>query len=681
MAYRPFAVLPGVQPTTDGTPLSIRHWRDTLHCRFVDGYLQKIGGWIKVLFFRGEEVSGVPRSMFSIELFQRPNLVIGTNTRLYNVNGGQLFNITPLDTTSLPAPSSLSTQYGLLANNPFTMVNGSNRIVVADADVSRLRLGDSVTLSGAAGAVRGIPQAQLNAQHVIREIIVGGYAIRVASNATSSGTGGGATINRASGLLRATVANTLTDGDRVRISGATDTGGILAADINDEHITRNVTAAYFDFMTDGTATSSVTTAGGASTVYFPQLPAGTIDELALQGYGAGLYGVGLYGTALSSNSGRIYPRVWYFDRYGEDLIATPGNGEGVYRWNGQSITAPSLVANAPTDVNYAFVSDNTLVTFGSDGIENRIAASDQGNITQWVSSSTNQVFRDDIEGAGRLLSHVPVRGNNLIFTETQTYTFRKISLEAGVWEIKLVDPNIGIISSQARASVRGFGYFMSKDNFYMYRGANLEIIPSNNPSIPHCTALKYIFSNLNTSQKSKIFARYDPKFDELTWHYPSASSMEPDRTVTVNLTTFVWSIDKIERTAAEYPSLGTAYPRLADFSGNVYLHEVGNDDNGVALPFMAKTCLFTGTEKTSTLSSFVPDSIQSGDVTVDLVSRLWPQSTKLMYNKTFTVSPESEEIQDAINGRYWDYTVSGNVIDQEFRMGVWQEQLMESSSK
>jgi len=679
--YRPLAVLPGVQPDTDAPPLAGKHWRYTLHCRFVNGFLRKIGGWENINFFRGDVVSGVPRSMFSVELLQRPNLIIGTHTRLYDVNGGQLFNITPLQTVSVAAANSLSTQYGLLASNPFTMVNGSNRIVIADTQASRLRLGDSVTLSGAASAVNGIPQAQLNAQHVIREILPAGYAVRVASNATSSGTGGGATINRATGLLRLTAANTLPEGDRVGISGAANTGGILAADINMEGITRNNTATYFDFMTDGTATSSVTASGGASTVYFPQIPAGTIDEVALQGYGAGLYGVGLYGTALSSSSGKIYPRIWFMDRYGESLIATAGNNTGVYQWDGQSISAPILIPNAPDDVNYAFISDNTLVTFGADGIENRIAASDQGDIEQWTSSSLNQVFRDDIEGAGRLISHLPVRGSNLIFSEGQTYTFRKIAREAGVWEIKIVDPNIGIIAPLARASVRGIGYFMGKDNFYMYQGSNLQIIPSNNPEIPHCTALKYVFSNINTSQKSKCFAEYNPIYDELTFHYPSGSSLEPDRSVTVNLTTFVWHIDLMDRTAAEAPALGTAYPRMADFDGNIYYHEVGNDADAESLPFNARTCLMTATQDTSNLHSFVPDSDQSGSINVNIKSKLWPQSTVFSYDKNYTINPDTEEVQDMINGRFWEYTLSGNELDQDFRMGVWQEQVSKGSPK
>ena len=87
--------------------------------------------------------------------------------------------------------------------------------------------------------------------------------------------------------------------------------------------------------------------------------------------------------------------------------------------------SPVLVTNAPTKVNYAFVSNNILVTFGADTgsgqVENRILASDYADRTLWTSSSTNQVLTTPSRG-GRLISHIPVEGRNLIFTENQTHS-------------------------------------------------------------------------------------------------------------------------------------------------------------------------------------------------------------------------------------------------------------------
>lgn len=675
--YRPLQILPGVQPLTDATALNSNHWRYTLHCRFVNGNLEKIGGWTKASFYRDELMTGVCRSLFSLEIQGIPHLIAGTNTRLYDISGGQLTNITPFQTSSVAATNSLSTQYGTLPNNPIFTIIGDTRVVVTDPDSARYKVGDIVTLSGAT-TTGGI--TTLNGPQVVRSLGVGLWTFRASMTATSSSFGGGASVIRSSGIVRVTTANTMAIGDRVKISGATATGGITAPQLNAEFVTRNNTSTYFDISTTGTATSSVTSSGG-SVVYFNQLAAGPVDEVSLQGYGAGLYGVGLYGTALTSSTGKVYPRIWFSDNYGDELITTPGNGSPVYRWGGVKDTAPTPVANAPTDVNYSFISDNTLITFGSDGVENRIAASDQGNITQWTSSSLNQVFRDDIEGAGRLLTHLPLRGSNIIFTEQKSYTFRKISLEAGVWEIKILDPNIGIIAPMARCTVRGIGFWMSSNNFHMYRGGNVETVPSNNPKVPNCTALKYVFENLNYSQKSKIFGWYNPKFDEVWFNYPSASSNEPDSVIRVCLTDFTWSIDKLDRTAAEYPSIGAIYPRMTDLATNLYYHESGNDNDTVSLPWSAKSPFMTIDKGTTQLVSFIPDSTQTSNINVNVQSRLFPQSTKLMYNKNYTVTPTYENMQDNVNGRYWDYTLSGDSLNQLFRMGLWQEELAKGPPK
>ena len=105
--------------------------------------------------------------------------------------------------------------------------------------------------------------------------------------------------------------------------------------------------------------------------------------------------------------------------------------------------------NAPSAINYVFVSNSIVVTLGADGIVNRIKSSDQGDPEQWTSSSTNQVFIDDIEGAGRFISHISVLGDNLLFTERQTYRFTYIG-QPFIWRIEKLDDSVGIISQNAR---------------------------------------------------------------------------------------------------------------------------------------------------------------------------------------------------------------------------------------
>jgi len=665
---RPIQIQAGVQPITDWTSAATPFYTFTKAIRFVLGLPEKIGGWLLQTFDYGAAMSGVCRTIFTQFISGKLYTILGTNEKLYVLIGSTLTNITPLLTSTDAIANSLATQYATLSSNPLASVSGSPVLTVTDSEASRFQAGDTVTLSGATGFA-GILAGAINGDAIVRSVGTGNYTINVGTNANATTTGGGAAVVRSSGIINVTdAAHGQANGDRVKISGAAATGGVLAAAINKEHIIRNVSTNSFDIVTTGVATSSVTAAGGASTVYSQEIPIGAVSESASQGYGAGLYGSGLYGTALTSSASRSYPRTWFMDRFGNTIIGTPGNQGGLYQWLNNTDTAPTLITNAPAAINYAFVSNGIIVTFGATN-ENGIETSDQNAPTVWTSSSINQVFVDDIEGAGRLTSHCPTRDLNLIFTESQTYTFRYIGLPL-VWEIQSLDETIGIISPMARVSVKGVAYWMSQSNFHVYRGGKVEILPANGSE--QCTALRYVFDNLNVGQKSKIFAWYNPKFDEVWFHYPSAGSNECDRVIRVELKTNTWSIDEMTRTAAEYPSVKTPNPYLAS-SSLLYKHELGKDDNTDPLQFtLTGPRMYAGKEAMN-LTGVIPDSNQIGDITFTATGYKYPQSVNQFYQKAVTVSPMTENIQLPHGARYTQYQWEGAVLGQDWEMGVWFE--------
>lgn len=674
---RPLDIMAGVLPSTDGTSLISRHLRSASKMRSVNGLPAKIGGWESQDFDRDDTISGKARSLYSCILSGTALSLIGTHTRFYSIYGSTLTNITPLKTSSTAAAASLATLYGTLANNPLTTTNGSKTVTIADASGARLRAGDTVTLSGAS-TTNGIPDTDINAAQVVRSVAANGlsWTFIVATAASSSGTGGGASVVRATGIIQVTKASHgLTDGDRNKLSGAADTGGITAAQINVEHIIRVTASSTYDVMTAGTATSSVTGGGGAGVVYYPQIDAGNENDQAGQGYGMGRYGVGLYGTALQSTSDLELSRIWYTDSFGTNTITTPGEQTGLYEWNGDTTAAPVLVSGAPTAINYAFVSDSIIVTFGASAVQNRIKTSDQGDRTNWTSSSTNQVFVDDIEGAGRLLSHVHVNGVNLIFTKNQTYTFRKIPRDSGVWEIKLKDPGIGIIAPLARVVVNGIAYWMGQNNFYMWRGGNIEVIPSN--SSKQSTILRYVFDNINKAQSSKFHAWYNERYNEVWFHYCSSTASEPDRIARLCLQDFSWWPDTMNRTCSEGPAVTLDYPRLIDSSGVLYQHEIGKNDDGAAMSWSFTTPDSVSGKNNGFLTAIYPDSVQDGSITVAVAARRYPQSASTTFSNSFTVTSTTELVPCSSMGRFWNYTISGSTIDQDFLMGVWFEELQE----
>ena len=663
----PIQCVPGVD--TDNTPLATEQFTWARHIRFVRGLPQKLGGWINFIFSNNETIQGTARSIYSASLAGRVRTLIGTNLKLYDVLGNRLTNITPLDTTPIAIANSLATHYATLANNPISVTDTSTTVIVADTEASLFQTGDLYTLSGAT-TTGGIPNTDLNDTHIIRAIGVNTIEIRVPTAATSTTTGGGAAVVRSSGLITVTDAShDQSDGDRVKITGAANTGGILAAEINLEFIIRNVTVNTFDVMTSGLATSAVTAAGGAATEYQQEIPEGELNESFGQGYGMGLYGVGLYGVSKLSSNVKKYPRIWIFDRFGDVLTMTPGEQTGLYQWDGDTNVSPVLVSGAPTEINYQFVSDNILVTFGAGGIDNKIFASDQNDITQWTASSTNQVYEDNIEGAGRLISHVQVNGINLIFTENQTYVFSYIGLPY-VWSIELKEPNIGIISVMARCSVNGTAYWMDDGNFYMWSGGNIDVIPSNVSY--QSTIHNWMYDDLNYSQKSKSFAWFNPQFNEVWFHSLSTNSNEPDKIARLNILDLTWVTDEISRTAAEYPNISLFNPRLMNV-GLLYKHENGNNDGDLPLDWELVSNYRTFGRNFTNIDGIIPDSMQTGTITLNIAAKRFPQSAPNTYFNTFNIAPTTERIPYTSNGAYWQYTWTGNEIDQFWRMGKWQE--------
>lgn len=675
-ALEPIKTMAGVQPDTETTEVATQHYTYSDKVRFSNGFPQKIKGWVRIAFEYSKTIVGTARSIFSDMINGKPYNIIGTNAKLYALIGTNLENITPLVTTGEAVTDQLDNHYGALGSNPFAAVSGSSTVTVTDPDTARLKAGDTIYINGAT-AFAGLTTGDLNGDHIIRTIdaTAGTYTIIVGNDATSTASGGGASVNRASGLIRVNdTAHGLSAYERVGIESATAIGGVTAAEINKEfEIRANIDDDWFEVMTAGEATSSVTGSGG-SAEYFKEIPIGDIDEGNNLGYGAGLYGVGLYGTALQSDLTRSYPRIWFSDRYADTIITTAGNGGGLYQWMGNVDTAPSLITNAPAAINYAFVSDNIIVTLGAmNGVnpqENRIYSCDQNNITEWTSSSENQVFDDDIEGAGRLISHCPVEDYNLIFTEHQTYKLRYIGLPF-IWEITPVDEGIGIIAPLARVSVKGMGFFMGQKNFYMYRGSTVEVIPANTQE--ESTLIRYVFDDLNWGQKSKIHAWYNKEFNEVWFHYPSANSDECDRVAVVNLLDFTWAPHKITRTASQSPTARFKSPYLID-TDVLYLHETGNDADGVAMAWEITTNKRFYGKSNANLNAVIPDNVLTGTMTFTDTGYLYPQSDEAVGENAVNVTASTETVPIISSARFHQYKFSGNGLGQEWKMGQWFEE-------
>jgi hypothetical protein len=672
---RPLQIEPGVQPEPDSTALNTVHYVDAQGIRFHNGLPQKLGGWESFTFDNNQTIDGCPRNIYSQVIDGNLFTIIGTHTRLYAVLGSQLTNITPLETTTTLIADSLDSVYENLANDPIDSVGNSN-VLTINQPGHRLVAGDRVSISGAV-AFNGIPAGEINSTHLVRTAGINSYTIFVDTDATATGSGGGAGVLVATSIIIVNeVAHGYSEGDRVKISLSTAFAGITAIEINAEHIIRNVQPNTYDIVVTSFATSQVSGGGGALTEVQGQIPAGDCDPSFGRGYGVGLYGVGLYGVSKTSQNILTRPRIWSFDAFGNQTVLTPGNQTGLYLWDGDLKTAPAIVPNAPTEIDYVYVSDNIVVTLNADGVFGRIKWSGQGNETIWTAGPDNLAGEDDIEGATRFISHVKVRGVNLLFTETQTYQHRFID-KPEVWEIRLIDNSVGIIAQNARVSHGGFAYWMDDENFFMFSGGAVRQIPSNSSN--YSTIERFVFEDFNTVEKADCFAWYNKEFNEVWFHYPSGIEEECDKLARFNIKELTWTPDTLSRSAGEYPHQLEETPKLISFEGVLYKHEVGVDDDGSPMTMRLKTKLFQLGNNEMEIGGIYPDSIQTGSLNITIRTLPYPQSIREKEVIPSPVTPTTEHIDFLNTGRNWQYTFDNKELGFNWRMGLWLERVQKGS--
>jgi len=355
-------------------------WYDGDKIRFRSGFPEKIGGWTQ---FSPNQYNGVCRSIWVWADGDAGvgNLYtgLGTNTNYYIYFGGVYNNITPIVYTST-------------LTNPFATTNLSTTVTVTDPNYSP-SIGDSVTFSGAS-AVGGLT---LNGTYVVKTTpTTTTYTITAASAATSTVPSGGGTVTAAyeypigntvytigtgwgagpwGGVLSPvtrllgsnplttaasssviTVAQTahgMSNGTSIVLSGATATGGVSAAILNNSYVISGVTTNTYNITLPSGYTASTPATGGGPNVTVLQ--------------GSGSYG---WGTSYSAGIGSQL-RLWSNDNYGADLVIAPRGGP-IFYWSDAGTVSTraqylSTLANTTTALtdNATFAGSATSITVSS----------------------------------------------------------------------------------------------------------------------------------------------------------------------------------------------------------------------------------------------------------------------------------------------------------------------------
>ena len=268
---------------------------------------------------------------------------------------------------------------------------------------------------------------------------------------------------------------------------------------------------------------------------------------------------------------------------GGSAINTTGTQSGTHYLSVRGIALQDLAyaSDVPTQVLLVFVSDVNQFVFAMGCTEYGssifdpmlIRWADQGSLTNWTPSPTNQAGFLRLSHGSKIVSATQSRQEVLVWTDTSLYSLQYVGAPV-VWRADLVGDNISLVGMNAVAYANGVSYWMGVDKFYKYDGRTQTL---------RCDLRQYIFGDINTAQYDQICSGTNEGFNEIWWFYCSSSSTTVDRYAIYNYLEDIWYYGTMARTAWLDSGI-LNNPIGATYSNNIVTHETGCDDNITGTP-------------------------------------------------------------------------------------------------
>jgi len=551
--------------------------------RFRSGYPEKIGGWSRL---GANTFVGVVRVLWNWITLAGSNLTaIGTNLKYFIESGGVYNDVTPWAVNSAGVAKTATA----LGASPFSMTSGSPYVTVT-ANTHGATAGTYVTFAGASAA-GGLT---IVGEYQIISVLTGdSYTIIAASNATSSTTGGGASVTAKYKINAGLVIFTVGTGWGAGVWGrgtwnsaaTTEVGSQMTLWTQDNFgetlvfaqrggslwywsVNTSTFAQAVSLMSVANTTTNVSATSGATVagITFSNTNTSvvvTADLLSYLSPGCVLSGTGL-------TSGQYITTAWDFSTTVPISAAATANSSGAYTisYAGRSIpTKTSQVissdiqrfiicigANPYDPTDFATTFDPMLVRW-----------SDQENPFEWVPSVLNQSGEQKLSNGSYLVCAKSTRQEILLWSDSALYSMQYAG-PPYVWNFQLLMDNISIISPNSAITIDNVTYWMGVDKFYTYSG-RVETLP--------CTLRQFIFNNLNLTQAFQIVTGSNVGYNEVWWHYSSANSNINDTYVIYNYLERIWYYGSLNRSAWLDSPL-KSYPMAAFSYQQSYLNSAIN---------------------------------------------------------------------------------------------------------
>ena len=447
---------------------------------------------------------------------------------------------------------------GTLGADPFIVSSGSNQVIVTHT-AHGLSDRDYVNFSGAV-AINGVDP---NGTWRIQVLTVDSYKVYCSTDASASGTGGGAAVD-----YRYYVA----------------------------YIVTVSTADEFSFSVAPQVANATGSGGGATATYIAEINVGALHgALSEAGYGTGPYGMGPYGSSTMTSDAPILPRTWSLQQWGSYLIANPYGG-GIYEWRLNPSIPAAVVTNAPAQCLAVLVTNERfLLACGCTNLSGVFDpllvrnSSDQDN-TIWTPASTNNAGDFRLAVGSLVVSALNTQNGAVIWTDVALYAVNYLGLFEAIYAASLVGQSAGLMGPNAAVDLNGDVHFVTANlEFYRYSGGK--------PVPVLCPVKRWMSERMVAYQGYEVYAFVDARYLAVSWLFasnggdPDSANQECSAYVRLDLREQAadpnagWSVGTFNRSSWVAASIFD-YPLACSPEGTVYEQEnglgaqetVGSDD-------------------------------------------------------------------------------------------------------
>ena len=582
-------------------------WTDGDYIRFRYGLPEKLGGWTTF----GESAPyflGLTSEVFTWnDLAGSPYVAVGTSRKVYVFYGGAWADITPIrDTTT---------------GVDFDTVSGETDVTVNDTGHEAVQ-GDFVTFSSVTGDPGGIPNADLEHEFEIIDVLdANSYVIHSPTAASSTATGAG------------------------------------SADA-EYQINVGADVSYFDFGW-GTGT------WGLSTWGTPRPPSASIslfsrvwqfdnfgEDLILQLVGGGIYrwdtsaGIGARAVAI--------PNAPTKSQYA--LVSTPDRHLVCFGTE-STIGTPST-------------QDPMFVRF-----------SNQEDLEDFVATATNTAGGQRLTDGNEIITALRSRGQILIWTDTSLHGMQYLG-PPYTFGFQQLGANCGCIGPHASADVNGVSYWMSKDAFFVFDGT-VKKLPCTVQDyvfkdINFVQAQKvHVGINTQFNEVTWWYCSFTSDYIDrfVTYNYLenvwSVGSLA--RTAWVDVGTYDKPLATDYDPNGTEATLTTIYGVTAGRS-RLYNQEDGANGDGAPITSFITSGYFDigDGDQMLFMKRFIPDfQNQVGDLTVHLLLRAFPQATASPSSlDPYVISPTTQKVDTRARGRQISLRIESTDLDANWRFGT-----------